>query len=97
MSVWDMNFFVILNGLKSSFILRMQRPQRGRDPIADIHAINRELERYNTRLSQRPQVIAANKIDAISGSDSEIIAAIRAEFEPGEYRYFPSLPSVVRD
>ncbi len=55
----------------------------GRDPIADIHAINRELERYNTRLSQRPQVIAANKIDAISGSDSEIIAAIRAEFEPG--------------
>ncbi len=61
----------------------------GRDPIADIHAINRELERYNTRLSQRPQVIAANKIDAISGSDSEIIAAIRAEFEPRGISVFP--------
>ena len=37
----------------------------GRDPIADIKAINKELEAYNPELLTRPQVIAANKIDAI--------------------------------
>ena len=34
----------------------------GRDPIADIKAINKELENYNPKLLERPQVIAANKI-----------------------------------
>ena len=37
----------------------------GRDPIADIYAINKELEAYNADIAHRPQVIAANKIDAI--------------------------------
>ena len=37
----------------------------GRDPIADIKAINKELENYNPKLLERPQVIAANKIDVI--------------------------------
>ena len=37
----------------------------GRDPIADIYAINQELENYNPELLKKPQVIAANKIDAI--------------------------------
>ena len=53
----------------------------GRDPIADIYAINRELEAYNPEIAARPQVIAANKIDAIC-DDSDPVAAIRAEFEP---------------
>ena len=35
----------------------------GRDPIEDIHAINKELEAYNPEIAARPQVIAANKID----------------------------------
>ncbi len=61
----------------------------GRDPIADIHAINRELERYNAGLSERPQVIAANKIDVMSGRENEVIAAIRAEFEPKGIPVFP--------
>ena len=38
----------------------------GRDPIADIHAINRELDAYNPDLLKKPQVIAANKIDAMA-------------------------------
>ena len=37
----------------------------GRDPIADIYAINKELETYNPGIAERPQVIAANKMDAI--------------------------------
>jgi len=45
----------------------------GRDPIADIYAINKELEKYNADLSKRPQVIAANKIDAIIKSEPEAI------------------------
>ena len=43
----------------------------GRDPIADIKAINKELEAYNPDLLKRPQVIAANKIDAIYGDTNE--------------------------
>ncbi len=62
----------------------------GRDPIEDIYAINRELEAYNPEIAARPQVIAANKIDALyQGADSEQIALIRAEFEPKGIEVFP--------
>ena len=37
----------------------------GRDPVEDIRAINKELEAYNPQLLERPQVIAANKMDAV--------------------------------
>ena len=37
----------------------------GRDPIADIYAINQELKDFNPELLKKPQVIAANKIDVI--------------------------------
>ena len=62
----------------------------GRDPIADIYAINKELEAYNADIAHRPQVIAANKIDAIYTEDGEDpVAKIRAEFEPKGIRVFP--------
>ena len=61
----------------------------GRDPIADIHAINRELEAYNPDLLKKPQVIAANKIDAIYGDENEIITALREEFEKDGIQVFP--------
>lgn len=54
----------------------------GRDPIADIYAINRELEAYDPEIAKRPQIIAANKIDAIFDPDKSPVEAIRAEFEP---------------
>jgi len=54
----------------------------GRDPIEDINAINKELEAYNPQIAARPQIIAANKIDAIYSEDGENpIAKIREEFE----------------
>jgi small GTP-binding protein len=56
----------------------------GRDPIEDIYAINKELEAYNPDLLKKPQVIAANKTDAIYGDENEIIASLRAEFEEKE-------------
>lgn len=60
----------------------------GRDPIADIKAINAELEAYNPDLLNRPQVIAANKIDAIYGESNTIIDDIKKEFEP-EIKVYP--------
>ena len=62
----------------------------GRDPIADIYAINKDLEAYNADIAHRPQVIAANKIDAIYTEDGEDpVAKIRAEFEPKGIKVFP--------
>lgn len=62
----------------------------GRDPIQDIYAINKELEAYNPEIAARPQVIAANKIDAIYTEDgSDSVEAIRAEFEPKGIKVFP--------
>ena len=62
----------------------------GRDPIADIYAINKELEAYNEDIAHRPQVIAANKIDAIyAGNDEDPVAKIKEEFEPKGIKVFP--------
>lgn len=35
----------------------------GRDPVLDYHTINHELEAYAPELSQRPQIVLANKCD----------------------------------
>lgn len=61
----------------------------GRDPISDIKAINKELEAYNPELLKKPQVIAANKIDAIYGDENEIIKGLREEFETEGIKVFP--------
>ncbi len=62
----------------------------GRDPIADINAINAELEAYNPKLLNRPQVIAANKIDAIYDDGGESpVDALKKEFEPKGIKVFP--------
>lgn len=54
----------------------------GRDPVEDIYAINKELKLYNPKIAARPQVIAANKIDAIYPGDEDPVERIRKEFEP---------------
>ena len=61
----------------------------GRDPIADIKAIDKELEKYDPNLLKKPQVIAANKTDAIYGDENEIIKALRDEFEKDGIKVFP--------
>ena len=60
----------------------------GRDPIEDINAINKELEAYNPEIAARPQVIAANKIDAIFEGDEDPVEKIRKEFEPKGIKVF---------
>ncbi len=61
----------------------------GRDPIEDIRAINKELEAYNPKLLEKPQVIAANKIDAIYEGENEIIQKLRETFEPEGIEVYP--------
>ena len=61
----------------------------GRDPVADIYAINKELEVYNPDLLKKPQVIAANKIDAIYDEAESPIKRLREEFETQGIKVFP--------
>ena len=60
----------------------------GRDPIDDIYKINKELEAYDQKLKEVPQVIAANKIDAIYSEDEDPVEKIRQEFEPQGIKVF---------
>jgi len=62
----------------------------GRDPIADIYAIQKELSAYNEEIARRPQVIAANKIDVLYDKEKDdAITLIREEFESKGIRVFP--------
>jgi GTP-binding protein len=61
----------------------------GRDPIEDIHAINKELGAYNPELLERPQIIAANKTDAIFDDGEDPVSKLKAEFEPKGIKVYP--------
>lgn len=62
----------------------------GRDPVDDIHKINKELEAYNPEIAARPQLIAANKIDCIFDDGEENpIDRLKAEFEPQGIKVYP--------
>ena len=61
----------------------------GRDPIEDIHAINKELQAYNPELMERPQIIAANKTDAIYDDGEDPVEKLKAEFEPQGVKVYP--------
>ena len=37
----------------------------GRDPVQDFNTINEELKQYSERLSQRKQIVVANKVDSM--------------------------------
>ncbi|MDO5345713.1 MAG: GTPase ObgE, partial [Lachnospiraceae bacterium] len=56
----------------------------GRDPVEDVYKINAELAAYNAELEKRPQVIAANKVDAIFEEEGtpDPIQRLKDEFEP---------------
>ncbi len=59
----------------------------GRDPVEDFYKINEELSQYNQKLSEKPQIIVANKID-LPGSE-EGLKALKEEFEPKGYKIYP--------
>lgn len=62
----------------------------GRDPLEDLRTIIRELEAYNPEMLTRPQVIAANKMDAVyDENDTEsVLSRLKAEYEPKGIKVF---------
>ena len=56
----------------------------GRDPVDDIDKINAELEAFSADLAAKPQIIAANKVDAVYVGEGEEhpLDRIRAIWEP---------------
>ena len=64
----------------------------GRDPVEDIRTINAELKAYNPSLLERPQVIAANKVDSIYNIGEEDwedpVERLKREFEPEGIQVF---------
>ncbi len=58
----------------------------GRDPFRDWETINRELALYNPGLAERPQIVAASKMD-VPGADEQLarfreqLAAVRPDIE----------------
>lgn len=62
----------------------------GRDPVEDIETINAELSAYNVELSNKPQVIAANKLDVFYGDEAEeAMKKLNDAFEPKGIKVFP--------
>lgn len=61
----------------------------GRDPVEDIYKINAELEAYNPEIAARPQIIAANKIDAVYSEGEAPVERLKKEFEPKGMKVFP--------
>ncbi|MBQ6026638.1 MAG: GTPase ObgE [Lachnospiraceae bacterium] len=47
----------------------------GRDPVDDINKINAELEKYDPKLLEKPQIIAANKMDVLFGEEKDAAIA----------------------
>lgn len=59
----------------------------GRDPVEDIKTIINELKNYDESLLGRPQVIAANKIDAIYSEENDSIKRMKEAFP--DIKVFP--------
>lgn len=84
-------------GLGTQFLRHIERTRvilhvidmsasEGRDPYEDYLAINHELETYNLRLMERPQIIVANKMDMPESAENlkkfkEKLSANYDEFE----------------
>ena len=59
----------------------------GRDPLEDLEKIRLELEKYSPQLLEKPQLIAANKMDA--AYDDSSLKEICAIYEPLGIKVFP--------
>ncbi|HGI4786348.1 TPA: GTPase ObgE [Streptococcus agalactiae] len=89
-------------GLGTQFLRHIERTRvilhvidmsasEGRDPYDDYVSINNELETYNLRLMERPQIIVANKMDI---PDSEENLAAFKEKLAANYDEFDDMPMI---
>ena len=63
--------------------------ESGRDPVEDFDTIRRELELYNPEMLAKPQLVAANKIDALD--DPKRVDRAREAREETEAEVLPDL------
>jgi GTP-binding protein len=49
----------------------------GRDPVEDLDTVRRELELFQPTLAAKPQIVAANKIDAIDPDHHAAVGALK--------------------
>ena len=63
----------------------------GRDPIEDFNAINKELEVFNKELTERPQIVVANKCDL---TEDEEIEKLKDYFNGLGYAFFPIMAPI---
>ncbi|MFD2670472.1 GTPase ObgE [Marinicrinis sediminis] len=61
----------------------------GRDPFDDYLKINDELYRYNDKLAERPQIIAANKMDVPEAEEQLVQFKQKLAEQGGDTRIFP--------
>lgn len=66
----------------------------GRDPKEDFEIINRELEKFNPELAQRPMLVAGNKCDLAT---DEQIEDFRQYVEGKGYQFFPIMAAIRYD
>ncbi len=66
----------------------------GRDPKEDFEIINRELEKFNPELAQRPMLVAGNKCDLAT---DEQIEEFRQYVEAKGYSFFPIMAAIRYD
>jgi GTP-binding protein len=62
-------------------------PLTGRDPVKDYGIVMKELEAFSPRLAKRPQILAANKIDAL-GEDKSRLKNMRRLASKGKIPFF---------
>jgi GTP-binding protein len=60
--------------------------ESGRDPVEDFDTIRRELELYNPELLEKPQLVAANKIDALD--DPQRVTALEKRAKKLKLKFF---------
>jgi GTPase len=58
----------------------------GRDPVEDFETIRRELELHNPELLDKPQLVAANKLDAVD--DPKRITALEKQAKKRKLKFF---------
>ncbi len=58
----------------------------GRDPVDDFETIRRELDLYNPELLRKPQLVAANKIDAVD--EPKRVTALEKRAKKLKLRFF---------
>lgn len=89
-------------GLGTQFLRHIERTRvilhvidmsasEGRDPFEDYQTINNELESYNLRLMERPQIIVANKMDMPEAEEN--LKAFKEQLAKA-YDEFDELPMI---